>query len=85
MRIKELRGIVRKESPVYYRRFYSGTIVFEIMGAEAEREIRFSVETLPDGGKEFSFTLDKGVDYPKVDLFREIKAYLNEHERNLPL
>jgi hypothetical protein len=87
MRVLELRDVQRKDTPIYYRRFYTGTLVLELMQKNVERGIDFSVELMPTGHKHITIAFDQPVDYPMVPLLREIKSYIDELDRKggLPL
>jgi hypothetical protein len=81
MQILELKNIQHKDTPIYYRRFYNGTIVMEILQKNVERSIEFSIETTPYGSKNINVTFDKPVDYPMVPLLKEVKSYLDAFDR----
>ncbi|MDR3275838.1 MAG: hypothetical protein LBT11_01280 [Treponema sp.] len=76
MKILQLKDLVRTDSPIYYRRFYSGTVSLDLMGKELDRRIDFTVETMPAGNKEISITALEEVDYPKLPLMQEIKGFI---------
>jgi hypothetical protein len=87
MKILEIKEIVRKDVPIYYKMFYSGIAVMELVNASVERQIDFSMEMKPTGQKQILITLNEAVDYPLVPLLREIKKYINTLDQNgaLPL
>lgn len=87
MKVLEIKEIVRKDVPIYYKMFYSGVAVMELVNASVERQIDFSMEMKPTGQKQILITLNKPVDYPLVPLLREIKKYINTLDQNgaLPL
>ncbi|MDR1902250.1 MAG: hypothetical protein LBQ88_08240 [Treponema sp.] len=77
MKVLELKGVVRKDVPIYYRRFFSGSIVLELMNNKAvERKLEFSIETKPTGQKEIIVKLTETIDYPLVPVVKEIKQYI---------
>jgi hypothetical protein len=76
MRIVQIKDIVRKEVPIYYRRLYSGIVEFELLSKSEERPIDFTIETKPTGQKLVFITLPKSIDYPLVPLMRELKKFL---------
>jgi hypothetical protein len=82
MKIINLEDIQRTDSPIYYRRFYSGVLTMEIMAKTIERKIDFKIELMPTGKKDIVVTFDKTVDYPVVPLMRELKKYLDELDRS---
>jgi hypothetical protein len=52
MQILEIKNIIRKDVPIYYRRLYSGMVVMQMINKSVERKIDFSIETKPTGQKE---------------------------------
>ncbi|MDR2900907.1 MAG: hypothetical protein LBV20_05265 [Treponema sp.] len=82
MNIIDLKDIQRTDSPIYYRRFYSGILLIEIMAKVVERKIDFKIEMMPTGKKDISITFEQPVDYPLVPLMRELKKYLEELDRS---
>jgi hypothetical protein len=82
MKIQQLRNIVRKDIPIYYRRLFSGTLDIELLGKVVERRIDFTIETLPTGMNQVSVTIAEPVDYPLIPLMREIKQYIITLDEN---
>ncbi len=78
MKIIALKDIERTDSPIYYRRFYSGLLIMDIMAKVVERKINFKIEHMPTGKKDISVTFEQPVDYPLVPLMKELKKYLDE-------
>jgi hypothetical protein len=78
MRIIEVKNMVRKEFPIYYRRFYSGTTVIELVNKPIEFPIDFQIEHKPTGQTEISLKFGEKVDYPLVPLQRELKKFIND-------
>lgn len=76
MEILRIKDILRTDSPIYYRMFYTGIIELDLMSKKVERQINFSVETMPTGHKLITATLAEPVDYPLVPLLRQIKAFI---------
>ncbi|MDR3325571.1 MAG: hypothetical protein LBS82_06290, partial [Spirochaetaceae bacterium] len=74
MTVREVKNIVRKDVPIYYRRVYSGIAVVEFVGKSVEFPMDWVIETSPLGTKELSVTLCDKVDYPLLPLIKEIKA-----------
>jgi hypothetical protein len=77
MRILQIKDIVRKDVPIYYRRLFSGIVVLEILNKSHERRIDFSIETKPTGEKVILVTIAEPVDYPMVPLLKELKTYVD--------
>jgi len=78
MRIIEVKDIVRKDVPIYYRRLYSGIVVMELINKSEEIPLDFQIEHKPTGEIEIGITLLRDVDYPLVPLHKEIKKFLGE-------
>ncbi|MDR0663614.1 MAG: hypothetical protein LBF80_06005 [Spirochaetaceae bacterium] len=87
MTIVEIKDMVRKDVPIYYRRAYSGKAVVEIAGKNHDMRINWTIETLPLGIKETAITMADKVDYPLVPLLKEIKKKIEclESEGKLPI
>jgi hypothetical protein len=77
MKIKQIRDIVRKDVPIYYRRLFNGVLEIEVMGKNLERQIDFTIETLPTGMNQVSVTIAEPVDYPLVPLMKELKQFIS--------
>jgi hypothetical protein len=77
MKILEVKDVVRKDVPIYYRRFYTGVMVIELINKSVEVRIDFSVEIKPTGQKEILINLLDKVDYPLVPLNKELKKMLD--------
>ncbi|MDR1128674.1 MAG: hypothetical protein LBL20_05110 [Treponema sp.] len=76
MKVVQIKDVVRKEVPIYYRRLYSGIAEFELLNKPEERFIDFTIETKPTGQKNVFVTMPEPVDYPLVPLMRELKKFL---------
>ena len=76
MKINEIKNLIRKDVPIYYRRLYSGTLVFEFLGGTSESNIDFTLETKPTGMSEVIINNMDTVDYPLIPLTREIKNFI---------
>jgi hypothetical protein len=77
MKILEVKDVVRKDVPIYYRRFYTGIAVMELVNKAIEVPIDFSIEIKPTGHKEILINLLDKVDYPLVPLNKELKKILD--------
>ena len=76
MKIIEIKDMIRKEFPIYYRRFYTGIIVMELVNKLVEIPIDFQIEHKPTGQTEIALTLGQTVDYPLVPLVKELKTFI---------
>ena len=86
MKIIEIKNIVRKDFPIYYRRFYSGIAVLELLNKPSEVALEFMLESRPTGSVDINITLAGKVDYPLVPIQRELKKYIGDLDssRKLP-
>ena len=78
MKIKEIRNIVRKDVPIYYRRLYSGIVIMELINKPIEVRLDFQIEHKPTGQKDIAITLSDKVDYPLVPLQKELKKFIGD-------
>ena len=76
MRIIEIKSMTRKDFPIYYRRFYSGIAVMELINKPVEFPLDFQIEHKPTGQTEIALKLAHKVDYPLVPLQRELKRFI---------
>jgi hypothetical protein len=86
VRILEVKNIVRKDVPIYYRRLYSGDAVLELINQPVETPVEFQIEQMPTGRTEINVTFPKKVDYPLVPLVKEFKNFIStlDAEGRLP-
>jgi hypothetical protein len=78
MQILDIKDIVRKDVPIYYRMYYSGTVVMDLLGKQIERKLDFSLEIKPTGQKEILITIAEPIDYPLVPLIKELKRFIDK-------
>lgn len=76
MKVVSVKDIVRKDVPIYYRRLFSGTAVFDIMEEHLERRIEFTIETTPMGTNQVSVNLAETLEYPLVPVLRELRDFI---------
>jgi hypothetical protein len=76
MKIVDITNMERKEFPIYYRRFYSGTAVMELVHEVVNIPLDFQIEHKATGQTEISITLAQKVDYPLVPLQKELKKFI---------
>ena len=86
MKIISIHSIIRKDVPIYYKRFYKGILNIELLNKVQEVPIEFVVEHKPTGQLEINITFSEKIDYPLVPLLRELKNYIAELDssRKLP-
>ena len=78
MKIVEIKNIVRKDVPIYYRRLYSGVAVLELVNKPVETPLDFQIEHKPTGQIEIGITLSQKIDYPLVPLQKELKKFIGD-------
>ena len=78
MQIYEIKNIVRKDLPIYYRRLYSWIAVMELINKPIEIPLEFQIEHKPTGQLEINLTLQETVDYPLIPLHKELKKYIGD-------
>ena len=86
MKILEVKNIVRKDVPIYYRRLYSSVVVMELVNKVSDVDTEFQIEHKPTGQTEITITSMGHVDYPLVPLHKELKRIIGEldSDRKLP-
>ena len=86
MKIIGIRDIIRKDVPIYYKRFYKGVLSIEILKKNQETPIEFIIEHKPTGQTVINISFPEKIDYPLVPVIRELKNYIIELEssRKLP-
>ena len=81
MKILEIKEIVRKDVPIYYRRVFTGVAVMDILGQQLDKRIEFAIETRPTGAKDVSVSMVDTVDYPLVTLQKELRTAIVELDK----
>jgi len=86
MKIIEIKDILRKDVPIYYRRLYSSVVVMELVNKQTEFNLDFQIEHKPTGATEISILSMGKVDYPLVPLHKELKKIISDLDsgRKLP-
>jgi len=86
MKILEIKNIMRKDVPIYYRRLYSCLVYMELLNNSVEVPMDFQIEHKPTGQIEVAITYMGKVDYPLVPLQKELKKIIGELDssRKLP-
>ena len=86
MKILEIKNIIRKDVPIYYRRLYSSVVLMELVNKLVEIDMDFQIEHKPTGQTEISITAMGTVDYPLIPLQKELKKVIGELDssRKLP-
>ena len=81
MKIVSIKDMIRKDVPIYYRKLYTGVAVIEMNSAIVDYRIDFSIEYKPTGNKEVAVSLIDTIDYPLIQVSKELKNYIHELEK----
>ena len=86
MKILNIKDIIRKDVPIYYKRFYTGTLVIDLFNKPEEVPVEFNIEHKPTGHLDIEASVPKDINYPLVPLMKELKLYIGELDssRKLP-
>jgi len=82
MKVLEIKDIVRKDVPIYYRRLFTGTAVLEILDKVLDRRIEFTIETKPTGARETTVSMIDSLDYPLVPVIKDLKDFISGLDRS---
>jgi hypothetical protein len=80
MKVVDVTNIVRKESAIYYRRYFTGIAVLELPTKTIQEPIEFTIETSPLSEKIISLKFQQQLDYPLVPILKEVKAFVLEKD-----
>ena len=80
MKIVEIKNIKRKDVPIYYRRIYSGIVVYELLEKSMETPVDFQIEHKPTGETEIMISSMETADYPLIPLRKELMSIITELE-----
>ena len=80
MQIIEIKDIVRKELPIYYRRLYSGIAVMQFLDKFLEIPMDFQIEQKPTGELDINLNFKEQIDYPLIPLKNELKKVIGSME-----
>jgi len=78
MKIVEIKNIIRKDVPIYYRRLYTGIASIELLNKLMEIPLDFQIEHKPTGQTDIAITLSQSVDYPLIPLCKELKNFIGD-------
>ena len=82
MKINEIKDIVRKDVPIYYRRLYNGIAVADLLNKPVEFALEFQIEHMPTGHVEISIISMDTIDYPLVPLKKELISFISALDTN---
>jgi len=78
MKVINIKDMIRKDVPIYYRRLYTGVVVIEFNNQHFEHRIDFSIEHKPTGHKEINIAFIDTIDFPLIPVNRELRTYILE-------
>ena len=76
MKIVEIKNMIRKDFPIYYRRLYSGIAILELLNKTIEVPLDFQIEQKPTGSSEIGIKFSQEIDYPLIPLHKELKNFI---------
>ena len=82
MKVINIKDIIRKDVPIYYRLLYTGVAVIELNNVTHNYRIDFAVEIKPTGQKEISVSFLDDLNYPLLPIMKELKHYINNMHSN---
>jgi hypothetical protein len=82
MKVVNIKDIIRKDIPIYYRLLYTGVAVLELTADAADYRIDFSIEIKPTGQKEITVSFLDDLDYPLVPIIKELKKFIDTMHTN---
>lgn len=79
MKVVELTNVVRRDTPLLYRRTFTATAVLALGGTRSEeKRIEFVLEHSPLGPVTVRVRLLDDLDYPLVPAISALKAHINK-------
>ena len=78
MRVIEIKNMARKDFPIYYRRFYTGIAVMELVNGIVEIPVEFQIEHKPTGNTDIIILFSQKIDYPLIPIQKELKKYIGD-------
>jgi len=82
MKVVNIKDIVRKDVPIYYRLLYTGVAVIELTKDPESYRIDFAVEIKPTGQKEITVTFLDDIHYPLIPVTKELKKFIDTMHTN---
>ena len=81
MKVVEIKNLVLKESPVLYRKEFTGEAVFETLDKEKlGKKIQFVLEKNHFGDSDIKVHVLEDINFPLVSVIRRIKIHIHEME-----
>jgi hypothetical protein len=87
MKVVDLSKIMRKDSAIYYKRYFTAVAILEFPSQTSEEPIEFTIETSPLSEKTISVKFVKPIDYPLMPVLNAVREAIRvkEEDGGLPL
>jgi hypothetical protein len=82
MKVINVKDIIRKDVPIYYRLLYTGVAVLELSKGPQDYRIDFAIEIKPTGQKDIAVTFLDEIDYPLIPVIKELKKMIDTMHGN---
>jgi hypothetical protein len=82
MKVINVKDIIRKDVPIYYRLLYTGVAVLDLSKGPKDYRIDFAIEIKPTGQKEIAVTFLDEIDYPLIPVIKELKKMIDTMHGN---
>ncbi len=85
--VKDIVGIEKKNSLIYYREEFSAIAIYRLLGKEQKGKIEFLIEVDPVGQKKLFLRLIDMPDYPLLPIRLDLKKTIQQliDSSSLPL
>ncbi len=81
MKVLEIKNLVLKDSPVLYRKEFTGEAVFETLDKEKfGKKIQFVLEKNHLGHSDIKVYILEDINFPLVSIIRRIKKHIHDME-----
>jgi hypothetical protein len=82
MNVFAVKDIVKKDTPVHYRRLYTAKAVLELLkDIKVEKKIEFTLEHSATGPIRVLVTILEDIDYPMVPVIAALKEFIGQLEK----
>ena len=82
MKVVNIKDIIRKDVPIYYRLLYTGVAVLDMTKGPENYRIDFAIEIKPTGQKEITVSFLDDLNYPLVPVVKELKHFIDTMHTN---
>lgn len=81
MKVLEIKNILKKDIPLYYRKEFSGDVILEFMNRQEAKKVEFIIEHMPTGKVEIEIRMLESIDYPVLPVVKNLKLYILDLEK----